>query len=209
MTASTTVSWRARASSLVALLLLIAGVASCGSAMPDRAQRRSIDAQPEPRLLARPSHVQRDNFALLRTWPEGLPARIRRLVRVETTGMNPALAQRIRAVIPGSYWLIPGIGHLCIVSEIPGTPGVGTVCARTPQVLQQGLATVSLTPAERVSVGEPARLVVGIVPDHTSEALVHTHDSIAAVPVVSGVFVLRDSVPAPSDFLSLRRTRGD
>jgi hypothetical protein len=33
----------------------------------------------------------------------------------------------------------------------------------------------------------------------------HTHGSVAAVPVVRGVFVLRDSATLPSDFVELRR----
>lgn len=119
------------------------------------------------------------------------------------------MTQRIPVLVPGSYWLVPGIGYLCIVSQVPRTPGVGTVCARTQQVIQQGFATVSFTPAERGAAGVPSRLLVGIAPDNAREALVHTHGSVATVPVVNDVFVLRDSVQAPSDFIALRRVRGN
>jgi len=204
MTASTTVSWRARASSLVALLLT-AGVASCGSATPDDAELRS--AQPAPHVLEQPAHIQRHNFALLRTRPEGLPARTRRLVSVPDAGINPALAQRIPVMVPGSYWLVPGVGSLCVVSEVPGTPGAGTICASTRQVIEQGFATIALTPVERATAGVPSRLLVGIAPDDARKALVHTHGSVAVAQVFRGVFVLRDSARAPSDFIELRPTR--
>jgi hypothetical protein len=205
MTALTTVSWRIRASSLVVLLLAVA-VASCGSTAPGSVQRPRVP-RPAPRVLDRLAPVQRDNFALLRTRPEGLPARTRRLVIGRTAGIDPKLAHRIPVVVPGSYWLVPGIGQLCIVSEVPGIPGVGTICARTRQVVHEGLATISFTPRESGGGGVPTRLVVGVAPDDAREALVHTHGSVAVVPVFRGVFVLRDSMRAPSDFIELRRTR--
>ncbi len=122
--------------------------------------------------------------------------------------MNPALAQRIPVVLPGSYWLVPGIGYLCIVSEVPGTPGIATVCGRTQQAIEQGFGTISFTPKGRAHDGMPTRLLVGIAPDDARTALVHTKGTVAAVPVVNDVFVLRDSIRAPSDFTELRRRHG-
>lgn len=205
MTASTTVSWRPRASSVVALSLA-AVLAACGSANHDGATPHLVSPHPAPRMLARLAPLQHDSFALLRGRPEGLPTRVRRLVRARDAAINPALAQRIPVVIPGRYWLVPGIGSLCVVSEIPGTPGAGTICATTRQVVEQGMATISLTPAERAPGGVAERLLVGIAPDDARKALVHTAGDVVAVPVVDDVFVLRDGVNAPSDFLELRHT---
>ncbi len=203
MAASTTMSWRACASSVVALLLA-ATLASCGSATPDDANPRAVRTQPAPRMLTRLARIQRDSFALLRTRPEGLPVHARRLVSARGAAINPALAQRIPVVLPGRYWLVPGIGSLCVVSEIPGTPGAGTICASTRQAIKQGFATISLTPAERAPTRMPTRLLVGIAPDDASKVLVHTNGAVTTVPVFNGAFVLRDSVDAPSDFLELR-----
>lgn len=205
--ARTTVSWRACASSLVTLLLA-AAVASCGSAMPDHAEPHPGSTQPAPRVLERLSRIQRHNFALLRTPPEGLPARVRRLAPGAPAAINPALAQRIPVTVPGSYWLVPGIGQLCVVSEVPWTPGIGTVCARTQQAIKHGSGTLTFIPAKQAPSGLPTRLLVGIAPDDTRTALVHTRGSVAAVPVVNGVFVLRDSLRGLSDSIELRRRRG-
>lgn len=199
-----TVSWRACASSLVVLVLGI-GLTSCGSAAPSKTGSRPSSTQPAPRVLKRVSRIQRHKFALLRTRPEGLPARARRLGIVTEAAMNPALAQRIPVILPGSFWLVPGIGYLCIVSEVPGTPGIATVCARTKQAIEQGFGTISFKSIGQGHDGMPTRLLVGIAPDDARTALVHTKGRVAAVPVVNGVFVLRDSVRAPSDFTELRR----
>jgi hypothetical protein len=207
MTAWTTVSWRTRASSLVVLLLLGTCVAACGSSSGTRtdAASRTAPTQPARHIAERPSLLQRERFALLRTHPEGLPARLRGLVRARDASFDPALAQRIPVLLPGTYWLVPDAGQLCIASTVPGTPGATTICGSTRQAIEEGIATVTLTPAERVPAGAPTRLVVGVAPDGTREALVHTHGSVAAVPVVRGVFVLRDSARATSDFVELRR----
>jgi hypothetical protein len=206
--AVTTVSWRACASSLITLLL-VASLASCGSATRDDAGARPTATQPAPGMLKRLSRIQRHNFALLRTRPEGLPARAQAPGTTNQAAMNPALAQRIPVTLPGSYWLVPGIGHLCIVSEIPSTPGSVTICARTQQAIKQGFGTISFTPAEQAPAARPTRLLVGIAPDDARKALIHTNGSVTAVPVVNGIFVLRDSQPGPSDFTELRRTHGN
>jgi hypothetical protein len=208
MTASTTVSWRTRASSLVALLLTV-GAAACGSGTSTDVDQASLteETRHAPRRTEQPSHLQRERFALLRTRPEGLPVHLRGLVRTRDTSFDPGLAQRIPALLPGAYWLVPDADQLCVVSEVPGTEGAGTVCGSTGQTIEEGIAIVSFTPVERAPVGAPTRLIVGVAPDGTREALIHTHGSIATVPVVGGLFVLRDSMPAPSDFVELRRAR--
>jgi len=201
MTASTTVSWRIRASSLVTLLALAVGVASCGSAGSAHTESRAAST---PRMLVEPAPAQRAHFALLRTRPEGLPPSVRRLVHPGGTGVNPALAQRVPVVLPGRYWLLPGIGQLCLVSEVSGVQGAETVCGSTRQAIKEGIATISFPPVERAAPNRLARLLVGVAPDGAHEALVHTRGSVAVVPVVQSVFVLRDSVRAPSDRIELR-----
>ncbi|HKG38991.1 MAG TPA: hypothetical protein VKB25_08380 [Conexibacter sp.] len=210
MTASTTVSWRTRASSLVALLLTL-GAASCASETGTDAtttRTASTASRPAPHTVEWPTRLQRERFALLRTRPEGLPARLRDLVRTRDATFNPELAQRIPALLPGGYWLVPDAGQICVVSVVPGTPGAGTVCGSTRQAIREGIATISFTPAERAPAGAPTRLVVGVAPEGTRDVLVHTHGSVTATPVVRGVFVLRDSVRVPSDFVELRRGQG-
>jgi hypothetical protein len=204
--ATRTASWRTCASSLLILLVSVA-LASCGSATPPGTQPRSRTVEHPPRMLERLSIVQRHAFALLRTRPEGLPD-FGRLPNAEDAGINPAMAQRIPVLVPGRYWLAPGIGSLCIISRVPGTPGIVTICARTRQVLEQGLGTISFAQAERSPRGMPTRLLVGVAPDDARRALVHTDGSVATVPVVRGVFVLRDSHRGASESTELRRTRG-
>jgi len=200
-------SWRARASSCVAVLLLAVGMASCGD-VAHHARSERLSPPQKPHILARLSGIQRHDFALLRRRPVGLPPYVRSLALARGAAINPAMAQRLPVLIPGSYWLVPGIGYLCVVSQVPRIPGVGTVCARTEQAIQQGVATVSFAPAEPGAAGVPKRLLVGVAPDDAREALVHTHGSVATVPVVDDVFVLRDSAQAPSDFIALRRAGG-
>ncbi|MBS1870376.1 MAG: hypothetical protein JSS99_12010 [Actinobacteria bacterium] len=200
-------SWRNCASSLL-ILLAAAAPASCGSAAPGGAEPRARTVEHAPRMLERLSHTQRREFALLRTRPEGLPKGLGHLPNAEDAAINRAMAQRIPVMVPGSYWLAPGIGSLCILSEVPGTPGIVTVCASTREVLQHGLGTISFPSAGPTHAGPPTRLLVGIAPDGARAALVHTDGSVAAVPVVGGVFVLRDSRQGASESIELRRTRG-
>lgn len=72
------------------------------------------------------------------------------------------------------------------------------------QALEHGIATISITPVGSASQAARSRLIVGVAPDGARKVLVHTRGSVATVPVVEGLFVLRDSVGVPSDFLTLR-----
>lgn len=143
------------------------------------------------------------NFALLRTQPEGLPARVQRVLRAPTFGLNWKLAQRIPVALPGAYWLVPGNGYLCVVAR--ESLGVGTTCAPSSEALQHGIASITITPFRPTRGVRPSRLIVGAAPDGTREVLVHTHGAVETAPVVNEVFVSRDSVDAPPDFLALRR----
>jgi hypothetical protein len=72
---------------------------------------------------------------------------------------------------------------------------------KTAQALVQGIAAISITPP---GAPQPARLIVGVAPDGTREALVHTRGVTATVPVRGAAFALRDSTLAPPNFISLR-----
>ena|SRR5437868_4326550 len=118
---------------LATLLLALAFAAPSASATPFCGGR--IISQASACFGAareQPSRLQRERFALLRTRPEGLPARLRNLVRTRDASFNPALAQRIPVLLPGGYWLVPDAGQLCVVSEVPGTPGAATVLREHP-----------------------------------------------------------------------------
>lgn len=141
-------------------------------------------------------------FALLRTPPEGLPTATQRILRRPIFGINWKLAQRIPVKSEGTYWLAPGDGHLCVISQgVMGGPGVGTTCATTSQAIAHGIADTSIT---LPGAAHRTRLIVGMAPDGAREALVHTHGAIAATPVHDEVFVLRDPTLAPPDVISLR-----
>jgi len=72
---------------------------------------------------------------------------------------------------------------------------------KTAPATAHGIAATSITPP---NAPHPARLIVGVAPDGTREALVHTRGVVAAVPVRGAAFALRDSTPHPADFISLR-----
>jgi hypothetical protein len=141
-------------------------------------------------------------FALLRTQPEGLPAATQRILRRPIFGINWKLAQRIPVKSEGTYWLVPGNRHLCMISQgVMHGPGVGTTCAATSQAIAHGIADISIT---LPGAAHRTRVIVGVAPDGTREALVHTRGAIAAAPVHDEVFVLRDLTLAPPDVISLR-----
>jgi hypothetical protein len=218
---TTRVSWRTCASSLAVLWLLVVaqacGTASqssdAGRADASQAASRTSPAPPATtsgdlrayRVIARVERRQLVHFALLRSRPEELPARVRRALRTPIVGMNWNLAQRILVTLPGTFWLVPGNHHLCIVQQGSlGSPGVGTTCAQTSQAIEHGIANITIKRAPFGSSVGQSRLIVGMAPGGTRKVLVHTRGSVATVPVAGEVFVLRDSIAAPPDILTLR-----
>ena len=213
------VGWRACAGPLAALA---AGtcVAACGTWKTSTASTRASSARVDAGAAAEAAsdaysviaHVeprQSANFALLRTQPEGLPARVRAALRTPGFGVNWRLAQRIPVTLPGAYWLVPGNGYLCVVAmESLGTPGVSTTCAPTAHAVGHGIASIAISPPKPASSGPGSRLIVGVAPDRTREIRVHTHGSVETTPVLEGIFVVRDSLAAPPDLLTLRRPSG-
>jgi hypothetical protein len=184
---------RARLGLLPALILCVA-LAACGGqeagnepvTEPGVAPARGVS----PRLAA--------NFALLRTPADGLPPAVRRILRTPVPGMNWSLARRIPVRLPGAYWLAPGANDLCIVATTPDSPAIGTVCASVEEALRHSVANVSLDTRSR------ERLIVGVAPDGTRTVFVRSGVSTSSARVRDGNFVLRDSVSAPPDELTLR-----
>jgi hypothetical protein len=111
--------------------------------------------------------------------------------------MSWRLAQRIPIGLAGRYWLVPASRHLCVVEEGSlGSPGAGSTCARAADAIRHGLADITV---RRAGPDGPARLIVGVAPDGAHAVVVHTRGAGRRVPVVDGVFVLRDAVIAPPD----------
>lgn len=146
--------------------------------------------------------TQRNHFALLRGIPERLPPSVRRVLRKPTYGMNWALAQRLPLSLEGSFWLIPGRHVLCLL-HAETIHEASSACAPNKTALSHGIVAVSLREASAVAPAE--RLIVGVVPDGTIEAVVHTGGTTSRVPVAHHLFVLRDSIEEPPDVVSLSR----
>jgi hypothetical protein len=211
-----TASRRICACSLVAILL-IAGLGACGGssvnqasghAQPPASPTKAPSSVSEPQsvpVVARVEPDQRADFALLRTPPEGLPNAIRHVLGVPVFGSSWNLAQRIPTQASGAYWLLPGDGYMCMVSDDSmGSRSTSTVCARASQARRHGIAAIAVTrrvPGSHVAAG---RLIVGLAPDGAHQVVVHTRGSTETAPVRGTVFVLHDTTPAPPDFFTPR-----
>lgn len=157
------------------------------------------------RVVAKVEHKQLAKFAVLRTPPEGLPTAVQRVLKAPVFGSNWNLAQRLPVTVPGAYWLLPGDGYLCVVSQgSMGSSTIGTTCARTSQARQHGIAAITVARAVPGSHGAAGRLIVGLAPDGTHQVVVHTGASAKTVQVLDEVFVLHDSTVAPPDYFVLR-----
>jgi hypothetical protein len=82
-----------------------------------------------------------------------------------------------------------------------GGVSVSATCAKVAEARVHGIAATSITPP---GTPHPARLIAGVAPDGTHEALIHTRGITATVPIRDGTFALRDSTLAPADSISLR-----
>jgi hypothetical protein len=209
-------SLRLRLSASVGLVmagLALAGVsAGCGQGrgndphMPSTrvgastVSRRTPPSFVEAAVVRRVDRSQLDHFALLRGTPEPLPPSVRRVLRKPTYGMNWALSQRVHLSLRGSFWLIPGHHVLCLL-HAETVHEASSACAPTKIALAHGIVAVSLREA---SAGAPAeRLIVGVVPDGTSQAVVHTGRTASRVAIARHLFVLKDSMNEPPDVVSL------
>lgn len=144
--------------------------------------------------------AQRAHFALLRGKPEPLPPSIRRILRKPTYGMNWALAQRVPVSLRGSFWLIPGRRVLCLL-HMETAHEASSACAPTKTALAHGIVAVSLQKMSVIPSAE--RLIVGVVPDGTTEAVVHTGKIASRITIAHHIFVLRDSLEEPPEVVSL------
>lgn len=215
MNVSSTVARRIGALPL-SLVLLAAIMMGCGGSTDNPESRSTVaklsDARAKSKsptgspyalpAISRAQAHQLSAFALLRKPPEGLPTTTQRFLPKPIFGSNWDLARRIPAKAEGEYWLVPGDGYLCVLAQgVMGGPGVSATCEKTDQATEHGIAATSIAPPD---ARHPDRLIVGVAPDGTHKALVHTRGSIATVPIRSGAFVLRDATVAPADFISLR-----
>lgn len=140
------------------------------------------------------------HFALLRGEPEPLPLSVRRILRKPAFGVNWALARRLPLSLRESFWLVPGSHTLCLV-HAKGVHAVSTACTPTKVALAHGVVFASLREAGPVA---PARRqVVGVVPDGTRKAVVHTGKTATKARVRRHLFVIEDSIDQPPDVVSL------
>jgi hypothetical protein len=114
--------------------------------------------------------------------------------------MNWALAQRVPLSLRGSFWLVPGRHVLCLLHAMT-VHEASSACAPTKIALAHGIVAVSLREASAVAPAE--RLIVGVVPDGASEAVVHTRGIASRVAIARHLFVLKDSMNEPPDGVSL------
>ena len=216
MRVSSTAARRICAVPLLLALLTVAAVGCGGSADEQESRPAALKSTRAPAtkpgsqaedpyalpVISRVQPPQLSAFALLRKPAEGLPLATQRFFRGPVFGSNWSLARQIPVEAEGTYWLVPGDGHLCVISQgVMGGLSVSATCVKTAEATVHGIAATSLTPPK---APHPARLIVGVAPDGTREALVHTRGVVTTVPVRSETFVLRDATLAPADFISLR-----
>jgi hypothetical protein len=194
---------------LLALMLVIA-LAGCGSSHDASSSVPSTSAAQSPRtqgpatipVIQRVEPRQLAAFPLLRTPSKGLPTATRRILRKHAFGINWNLARQIPVKLEGRYWLAPGNGYLCVISQgVMHSPGVGTTCAQTAEAVAHGIADISIALPK---TPHRTRLIVGVAPTHTRDISVHTQGKVSVAAVHRGVFILRDSTFLPPDAMTLR-----
>lgn len=144
------------------------------------------------RVVVKAQHRQLENFALLRTRPEGLPDWVRQRMRNPVFGMNWSLAQRLPLPTYGAFWLVPANGYLCLVEQ-RYQDTVYQTCRTTKEVVAHGLFLAFLGAGTERLVYGAHRFVVGIVPDRTREVLIEAERSHVRVPAIGNTFVRRDN----------------
>jgi hypothetical protein len=144
---------------------------------------------------------QRASFAVFRTSPEPLPWSMRRAMRRPIYGINWGLAQRLPIRDPARAWAVPGDGYICILGlqVRHGRGAVGATCARTKAALAHGLAMTFLSGRGTGVVHASSRVIVGIAPDRAREVIAKAPKSTVRIPVVSGIFIQRDTATYPPD----------
>lgn len=169
-----------------------------GGRSPTQTSKPSVEAPPSPASRGAISSLLLANFTLLRTPPDGIPHIALQALAGSVPKVRWNLARRIPVSAPSTYWLVPGASNMCVVRTIPGSPSVGAVCASVTQALHHGVANASLDPTSG------RRIIVGVVPVGIRVVLVRSGTQTSSAHAFQGSFVLRDSVGAPPDEMTLR-----
>jgi hypothetical protein len=167
--------------------------------------RKSSRSQNSPFVIQHLEGRQRASFAVFRTSPEPLPMSMRRAMRRPIHGINWRLAQRLPIKAPARAWAVPGDAYICILSlqVRHGRGAVGATCDSTKAALDHGLATTLLSDRGTGAVRTSSRVIVGIAPGRAREIAASAAGSTVRIPVVSGVFIRRDTATYPPDRLRL------
>jgi hypothetical protein len=126
---------------------------------------------------------------------------VRRIVRKPAYGLNLTMGHRLRLPMQDRYWLVPGRHVLCLIYA-QTKHEVSSSCAPTKVALRHGIVASSFREADGAAPAE--RVIVGVVPDGTRDAVVHTGKTTVTVAITRHIFVLKDSVSEPPDLVSLR-----
>lgn len=146
--------------------------------------------------IRRVADAQIARFALLRSSPEGLPDRVRHVLRQSSYGMNWSFAQRVPGTPDGTYWLVPGRDTLCLLHAGDGHE-ITSACASTEVALAHGVVSASLQDGN-----PPRRLIVGVLPSDVRHVAVRTGAITTTAPVTHGLLILRDTHRSPPDAIN-------
>lgn len=188
---------------LLAMMLSVSATA-CGTPReqskqsPTQTPRALHHVSPPKAANGRISSRLLANFALFHTPPDGISSAASRALATSLPEIRWNLARRIPVSLPGRYWLVPGAANICVIAKTPESPSPAAVCASVAQAVRHGVANTSLNPISG------KRIIVGVVPTGTRVVLVRSGEVTSPVRAFNGHFVLRDSVAAPPDELTLR-----
>lgn len=171
---------------LPAVILSVCLLSACGGG-------RQVTDRESPQGL-------REVFALFRSFPDGLPPRVTRILRVPTGGSKWRLAQRLRTTAGPAVWAVPGKGILCLISQEGAHSEVLSSCTRTGRAVEHGAFLTSLSPEPVLGFGQARRFIAGVVPAGTRRVRIHTLGSVPkTVGVADGTVTLLDDVADPPE----------
>ncbi len=141
------------------------------------------EAQPEEREL----------IGLLRSEPDGMPAKSLRVMGKPIYGMNPKLAKSIPVKVDpkyGKFWFAPADQLMCIVAHNYATHRVNLKCALTKDALTKGVVgTFIQIKGGGANWGSMTKqLIVGVAPDGVRKAHLRVGPETTTVPVVDNLF---------------------
>jgi hypothetical protein len=137
--------------------------------------------------------AERANFALLRTEPDGMPAKSLKVMGKPIYGLNPDLAKNLAVEVParyGRFWFAPADKLMCVVAHNYPARRVNLKCALTKDALTKGVVgTFIQTKGGGAYWGSLTKqLIVGVAPDGVRKARVTVGPETATVPVVDNLF---------------------